>query len=149
MDKRSLNKAFLIVALTLLVSTVACYYMGNKDISVRVFNEQLGTYIIDTSKTNFGKYDIEKYKNLQIIFRKDSSFNLNMKVPFIYDSTGKWLSTKGGLEDWNWMFYKGNPEISTQFTETWTADSIFYMNSTTPQKGEEAISKIYFKKIKR
>lgn len=115
----------------------------------RNFEKQLGTYSLDLDKTNFGNFypDYQLYKKLQITFFRDSTFRLNMKVPFIFDSTGKWIPAGGGLEDWNWLFYKSNENISTQFTEPWTIDSIFYMNSTTPQKGEKNIKEIYFKKI--
>jgi len=137
------------IGLILLVSILAtsCYYAGNKQVSKRVFNELIGTFILDSNHTYPGRYGMEKYKDLQITFTKDSSFYFNKKVPFIYDSVGKWIPTKGGLEDWNWLFYKSNPNISTQFTEVSTVDSIFYMNSVTPQKGEEGISVIYFKKL--
>ena len=127
----------------------SCYYLRNKEKSNMVFNELIGTFTLDLNQTNLGRYSDKQYKNLQISFNKDSTFNLNMNVPFLYDSVGKWLPTKGGLEDWNWIFYKNNPRICTQFSEVWTEDSMFYFNSATPKKGQEAISKIYFRKIKR
>ncbi len=137
---------------------ILCFFMGlplscnyqdegrRKDILKR----QLGTYIIDFQKTNLGNYyiDRELYKNLQITFNKDLTFSFNMKVPFIFDSAGTWSPSKGAFEEWNWLYYKKNPKISTQFTEPWKLDSVFYMNSTTPQSGKENIKEIYFKKIK-
>lgn len=120
-----LKRKYLI--LIVLILTVSCYYAGNEKVFRRVFNELIGTFILNTNKTHLGGYDIEKYKNLQITFTKDSSFYLNKKAPFIYDSVGKWLPTKGGVENWNWLFYKNDPNISTQFTEVSSRDSVFYM----------------------
>ncbi len=127
----------------------SCYYLGNKETSNLVFHELEGTYSLDLSQTNLGGYSTIQYKSLEITFKNDSTFSLSMNVPFIYDSVGKWVPTKGGLEDWNWIFYKNNPRISTQFSQVWTEDSIFYFNSATPKEGAEALSKIYFRKIKR
>lgn len=114
------------------------------------FRNLLGTYILDTTKTDLSSYqdNYSAYKNLSITFRSDSTFHLNMSVPFIYDSTGKWEASAGGLEDWNWIYYKSNSNISTQFTEPWTKDFIFYLNSVTPQVGQTSVSTIYFKKVK-
>ena len=122
----------------------------NNEHKNKSFQRQLGSYILDTTKTNLANYqdNYELYKNLTITFISDSTFHLNLKVPFIYDSIGKWKPSEGGVEDWNWLSYKSNPNINTQFTEPWTTDSIFYMNSVTPQVGQIAVSKIYFKKIK-
>ena len=142
------TKMFFIFLLSLFLLD-SCYHMGNKDTSHKAFNELLGTYTMDLSHMGFSMADRGRYKNLQITFKNDSTFHLNMNVPFIYDSTGNWLPAKGGLEDWNWLFYKKNPNISTQFTGVWTKDSIFYLNSVTPQKGEQSINVIYFKKDKR
>jgi len=113
----------------------------------KVFQEQLGTYVLDIHKTELGKYskDSNLYKNLSIIFKPDSTFYMNIKVPFIYDSTGTWQA--GNLNEWNYLFYKSNPNINTQFTRPETADSTFLLNSTTPQAGADFIQEIYFRKI--
>jgi hypothetical protein len=49
------------------------------------FQEQLGTYQLDLKKTNLGIYkkDSNIYKNLIIVFKADSTFVMNMKVPFM------------------------------------------------------------------
>ena len=75
----------------------------------RRFNKQLGKYIIDITKTNLGYYDRDSslYQRLILTFNEDSTFIYNMKVPFIYDSTGKWNAGGSGVEEWNYLYYKG------------------------------------------
>ena len=123
--------------------------LGKEQKRMVLLESQIGTYILDTTKTSLTGYrdSFDKYKSLTITFSKDS-FYLNQKVPFIFDSIGTWTVSEGGVEDWNWLYYKSNPNISTQFTEPWTTDSVFYLNSVTPQKGQVAINVIYFKKMK-
>jgi hypothetical protein len=69
---------------------------------------------------------------------------MNMSVPFIYDSSGKWNAAGGGLEDWNWLWYKSNPEIRTQFDQCSLTDSTFLLNSATPQKEQKNVARIFF-----
>jgi hypothetical protein len=111
------------------------------------FREQLGTYILDINKTQLGTYEKDSniFKKLTITFKADSTFYMNLKVPFIYDSVGRWNA--GSMKEWNYLYYKSNMNITTQFTRPEIPDSIFLLNSTTPQKGAEPIQEIYFKKI--
>jgi hypothetical protein len=119
------------------------------------FKKQLGTYVLDVKRTNLGSYkkDSVRYKKLQITFADDSTFVMNMKAPFLYDSIGRWIAGGGGLEDWNRLFYKSwhysdyDKNSGNQFTQPWTKDSIFYINGATPQSGEEFIQEIYFRKL--
>ncbi len=136
--------------LTIMISNFFSCKYGDQKLKSEYFRNQIGPYILDTIKTSLSNYkdNFAVYKNLSITFKSDSTFHLNMSVPFIYDSTGKWEASAGGPEDWNWLYYKSNPNISTQFTEPWTEDSIFYLNSVTPQVGQTSISQIYFKKVK-
>lgn len=71
----------------------SCYYLGNKETSSMVFNEFIGTFSLDLDQTSLGGYPSKQYENLEITFNNDSTFNLNMNVPFLYDSAGKWLPT--------------------------------------------------------
>lgn len=141
-------KSLLLLLFLLVIAYISCY--DGKEGETRNFKAQLGTYILDIAKTALGNYskDSDIYKNLHITFKKDSTFSMNMKVPFIYDSIGTWKPAGEGVETWNYLFYKSNKNICTQFTQPWTDDSIFYMNSTTPQKDAAFIREIYFKKIK-
>lgn len=113
------------------------------------FKNQLGTYSLSIEKTNLGVYasDSQIYKQLKITFNSDSTFRLNMNVPFILDSAGKWIPAKGGPEEWNWLYYNSNPNISTQFTEPWGDSFVFLLNSATPKLGQERIKEIYFIKV--
>ena len=133
----------------LLLSIVQTSCTNQNDVQKENFQRQLGNYILD-DKTNLGDYyfDRELYRKLTITFNNDSTWNLNMQVPFLYDSIGTWTASSGHLEEWNWLYYKNNPKISTQFTEPWTNDSIFYLNSATPKVGQPNIKEIYFKKVK-
>jgi hypothetical protein len=148
------KKKSLIIGIIIFLSIVfgCIYFLGcNGDRTVKDINfeKQLGTYCLDLDKTSLGDYEKHKtlFKNLQITFKKDGTFYLNMKVPFIYDSSGEWKAGGIGLDEWNYLYYKSNLNINTQFTSPWTKDSIFYLNSVTPQKGEKEIPVIYFKKI--
>jgi hypothetical protein len=141
----------LIIGIGILIFFLKCSYIGSSELEEKNFEEQLGIYKIDLNKTSLGNYssDSSLYRNLKIIFRRDSSFQMNMQVPFIFDSSGKWKPSDGRLDDWARLCYKSNMNIGTQFTKPWTHDSIFYLNSSTPKKNQEAVSRIYFKKISR
>ncbi len=65
---------------------VSCY--NGQDGREIDFKNILCTYVLDIHKTTLGEYskDSDLYENLRITFNADSTFNMNMKVPFIYDS---------------------------------------------------------------
>ena len=140
--------AFILIAIPII--WILFYYCGDMRIARGRFEKQLGTYVLDIYKTDLGIYkkDIDLYKDLKITFKADSTFIMNLRVPFIFDSIGRWEAGGAGLEDWNWMYYKSNKKIRTQFDQCCLTDSTFYMNSTTPQQGHDAIGEIYFKKIR-
>jgi len=140
---------FAFVAIGLLIAWYFWYYYGDRKAAKRRFREQIGTYYLDIKKTKLGTYSVDAalYQKLRITFKSDSTFSTNMQVPFLYDSTGKWESGGGGLEDWNWLNYKSNTNIRTQFDQCCLPDSTFYLNSPTPQEGQESIQRIYFKKL--
>jgi hypothetical protein len=137
--------------LYLLICSLFACSCADKKAKVRNFNMQIGTYLLDIKRTNLGVYnkDTTLYKQLLIFFKSDSTFYLNMNVPFIYDSVGKWSVAGAYIEDWNILYFKRNNKISDQFTSPWSEDSIFYINSATPREGNELIQKIYFRKISR
>ena len=120
------------------------------------FKIQLGTYILDMQKTALGPYskDSNKYRNLSITFNADSSFSMNMKVPFLYDSSGTW--TAGNMKEWNWLRVKSflyndsDEHAGSQFTRPYGKDSVlfFLINGATPQNGAEFIQEIYFRTVK-
>lgn len=142
----------------LLFLLVLLHYHCNNSEEGRIknFKAHVGEYMIDMSRTDLETYakDSNIYRGLKIIFFEDSSFKLNMNVPFLHDSLGTWVA--GNMNEWNWMEFKSfsysTEEWSsgTQFTRLhdMNGDSIFLINAATPQDGENTISTIYFKKIK-
>ncbi|MEZ4934650.1 MAG: hypothetical protein R2788_21295 [Saprospiraceae bacterium] len=116
----------------------------------RHFEMHLGVYDLDLGRTDLGEYaeDSSQYRGVTITFNKDSTFSLNMEVPFMYGSFGTWEASGARFEEWNRLFFDGK-NIGEQFTEPWTMDSIFYINSCAPRIGAEGIGKIYFKKRPR
>ena len=124
------------------------------------FKELLGTYKLDLTKTKLGDYskDSNIYKNLSRTFLPDSTFTMNMQVPFMYDSLGRWRA--GDISEWCWLFFKKfgydnkmysetNPSGS-QFTRPFDEklDTFFLINAATPRDNEKTISDLYFKKVK-
>jgi hypothetical protein len=121
------------------------------------FNELLGSYVLDLTKTKLGdEYiaDSGRYKALTITFLSDSTFKMNMRVPFMYDSVGIWKA--GNVNEWCWMLFKGfkydvdNENSGSQFTRPFEegADTLFLINAATPQDYQKTISDIYFRKIR-
>jgi len=133
-----------------------CYSCGDQDGRIATFNQQLGTYKLDIEQTDLGTYkkDSNFYKDLFITFSADSSFVMNKKVPFLYDSIGTWVA--GNVSEWCWMRFKSFPypnerNTGSQFTRPYSkgTDTFFLINSATPQDGASTIGSIIFKKIKR
>ena len=133
-----------------MIAVCGCFEGQNAEVERRNFKRQLGTYEMNLSKTNLNRYfkDSNLYRRLTITFNADSTFSMNMSVPFFFDSCGTWEAGGGKLDDWNVLRYKANPDINTQFDMCCDSDSTFYLNSVTPKNGECAINKIYFRKIK-
>lgn len=135
---------------------VICLLIGCADRNSEnaIFNAQLGIYVLDMHKTQLGDYlkDSSLYKRLHISFRKDSTFTMNMKVPFIYDSIGDWEAGDGSAYSYNQLFYKSfiYPKNATgdHFYPPYieNSDTIFLLYTPTPQDGAESIKQIYFKK---
>lgn len=158
------KKYFVLLILVSLPIVLTCTYFilynsRAKEGRKNIFEQLLGVYILDINKTKLGVYSKDSiiYKNLSITLNADSTFNMNMKVPFIRDSVGRWRA--GNMKEWNWLFFKSfgynksmedmtNPG-GTQFTRPYTENSntYFLINSATPQDNAEVISDIYFKKV--
>jgi hypothetical protein len=146
-----IQKLFLFVILLLM------YACGNNINKKRIFNRQLGTYVLDMSRTSLGAYAVDsvKYKQLRITFYSDSTFTMNMMVPFMHDSIGTWVAGEGSAYDYNQLYYKNivysMKELGEQFYPPYErgSDTIFLLNSATPRKGFDYIKEIYFIKIGR
>jgi hypothetical protein len=158
-----MKKSIIVFWLIIFVIATASFYLylrikrDDRSAKEKNFHKQIGIYVLDINKTALGIYskDSVLYKCLRIVFRTDSTFSMNMRVPFMYDSVGKWVPAGGGLDDWNRLFYKSwnyqkyDKNAGNQFTQPWTKDSIFYINGATPQDRAEFIQEIYFRKISR
>jgi hypothetical protein len=138
-----------------IVGWIVWYNIASREGRKKNFREQIGTYVLDVHKTALGDYykDSDMYKKLRITFRADSTFSMNMKVPFICDSIGRWNA--GNMKEWNYLWYEKwgykDYEIGrgNQFTRPDTSDSTFLLNSATPQNGAAFIQELYFRKISR
>ncbi len=116
----------------------------------------IGVYVLDTKRTNLGKYSdsIEYYRDLVIEFKKNKTFRLNKSVPFIADTCGIWKV--GGMDEWSEIFYnnkilKFGKKYCDQISESYldNEDSVMYINSVTPradQFGKSDVSIVYFRK---
>jgi|HubBroStandDraft_5_1064220.scaffolds.fasta_scaffold1027056_1 hypothetical protein len=145
----SLNISIFIMAMS------GCYLFGGNEGGKINFKNQLGTYVLDVRRTVLGPYckDSDQYKQLTITFNQDSSFTLNMKVPFLFDSIGSWVA--GNTTEWNYLRFKSFPynksdeHAGSQFTRPYLEDSaiLFLINGATPQNGAQFIQEIYFKKV--
>lgn len=141
-----------LVGTTLIVCLFKCSDLKTEGRKIN-FQAQLGIYALDIQKTDLGEYkkDSNTYKKLLITFKADSTFIMNRKAPFIYDSIGRWEA--GDMKEWNFLYYKSwkysKRQTGDQFTRTYLVDSTYYflLNSATPQKGAKSILEIYFKKI--
>ena len=53
--------------------------------------DQIGKYVIDMERTEWGEYEAEKdnYKDLTIVFKKDKTSEVSRTVPFLLDTTGR------------------------------------------------------------
>ena len=152
------NIAILTLVVFIFIFFVGCGANAGRQ---QTFKELLGSYVLDLDKTKLeGNYitDSATYKELSITFFSDSTFRMNMKVPFMYDSVGRWKA--GNVNEWCWLFFKKfgytdqmysetNPSGS-QFTRPYkeNSDTFFLINAATPRDNEKTISDIYFKKIK-
>jgi len=142
------------------------------------FDEQVGTYIFDLRRTIsielklhqdsaykkeglfiYGPYakDSELYKKLTITFKADSTFYLNMSVPFCLDSFGVWETSSGNpdIDGYNLLFF--SPDKKWLDHESYaegdqfgyeSKDSTLGINSPTPKKGKVSLYYLFFKKIK-
>ena len=126
--------------------------------------KQIGKYVIDMERTEWGDYEAEKdnYKDLTIVFKKDKTFEVSRSVPFLLDTTGwyvvrgrgkvcgnicfsSWIEKRSFIEkicnecsgDWLWPCWEDSP-----------GDSVTAIITPAPQQNEQSqIDKLYFKKI--
>lgn len=142
--------------LTIIIILIIIRYKANSG-RQQTIKELLGTYVLDISKTKLEDCYIKDsniYKNLSITFFKNSTFKMNMNVPFMYNSIGKYKS--GNVNEWCWLLFDKfkydikNKNSGSQFTRPYkiNSDTFILINAATPKENEKTISEIYFRKIK-
>lgn len=118
------------------------------------FEMQLGTYILDVTRSKLGVdyKDSLIYKNITVMFKMDSTFIMNMKVPIFNDSIGSWTAGNGLPDDYNQLFFKNKNYKNNQGEQFFPPylqgkDSVFLLLLTLVIKNEFQVKEIYFKKI--
>lgn len=124
---------------------------------------QIGKYVIDMERTEWGEYEAEKnnYKDLTIVFKEDMTFEVSRSVPFLLDTTGMYFT--GGRGDVSqfcfssWIEKRSFKEkICNECSGNWLwpcwedspGDSVTAIIAPNPQHNEQRqIPKLYFRKI--
>ncbi len=114
----------------------------------------IGEYKIDLGSTKLGEYakDSALYEKLTLKIKKNYTFTMNMKVPFIFDSCGTW-SAGAGLFGQDIVLYQEKSQLyfknCTYLTELCDYfDTAIYLYHT-PQQTGNGIQDIVFKRIGR
>lgn len=151
--------AFKITTFCMLMACLlqSCGYILPDPILKERKEKQIGKYVIDMERTEWGEYETEKdnYKDLTIVFKEDMTFEVSRSVPFLLDSTGQYvIRGRGKLSDirFSSLIEKyGNDYIGNWLWECWEdspGDSVTAIIGPTPQQNEQRqIPKLYFKKI--
>ena len=141
----------------------SCGYILPDPILKERKEKQIGKYVIDMERTEWGEYEAEKdnYKDLTIVFKKDKTFEVSRSVPFLVDTTGTYIIRgRGKLSEiclsrtktsfiekicnecsgnWLWPCWEDSP-----------GDSVTAIIGPTPPLNEQRqIDKLYFRKIGR
>jgi hypothetical protein len=119
--------------------------------------KQIGKYVIDMERTEWGDYEAEKdnYKDLTIVFKKDKTFEVSRTVPFLLDTTGRYvIRGRGKLSDirfWSLIEKYSYDYKGSWLWECWEdspGDSVTAIIGPPPQQNEQRrIHTLYFKKI--
>ncbi len=133
----------------------SCNYSCDPILKQRKKN-QIGKYVIDTDRTEWGEYETEKdnYKDLTIVFNPNMTFEVSQSVPFLLDTTGQYvIRGTGELCD---IFFSsqirkyGITQNGIWLWPCWVEqqDTITAIITPTPQQNENrVIPKLYFRKI--
>jgi hypothetical protein len=136
----------------------SCIFSSDPVLEERKKN-QVGNYIIDMERTEWGEYEVEKdnYKDLMIVFNSDMTFEVGQSVPFLLDTTGQYvIKGAGRLCEVHFASDIQKHGISEYGTWLWPCwedqmnDSITVLVTPTPQQNEKrVIPKLYFRKTGR
>ena len=119
--------------------------------------KQIGKYIIDMERTEWGDYEEEKdnYSDLSIVFKKDMTFEVSRAVPFLLDTTGQYVIR--GADELSHIHFssqiqkRGITRNGTWLWECWEVapgDSVTAIIGPIPQHNEQRqIPKLYFRKV--
>lgn len=84
---------------------ISCW-RDEKSARADCFKNNVGEYKIDLKRTSEGNQglgpyadDSDRLSNFHILFRKHSTFKMNMRVEFVTDTIGMWDSGSCGFED--------------------------------------------------
>jgi len=142
------------IVFIILLFSVFLHYYNNRERNVH-FHQFVGEYKIDLNNTKLEGYNKDSvvYKKLTLKLKPDSTFTFNRKVPFIFDSCGRWSAGSGSVvisiitvcDERSHLYFKGT--IYESKLEKYM-DSVICIDPM-PQKNCEGIQTIYLKKIGR
>ncbi len=156
--RKNFKKVSSLLLFILIMTIFSCMPQGLNKWAKLSAQRTIGVYVLDINQTKLGFYmkDTALYKKLQLNLKSDFTFEFNIPVPFIEGTKGVWTGATDPVdaESWNQLFFSDSHinadlKYGTQFSPPWTRDSILYINSNTPRKGQEPVSVVYFKKIKK
>ena len=151
--------AFQITTICILMACLlqSCGYILPDPILRERKKDQIGKYVIDMERTEWGEYEAEKdnYRDLTIVFKKDMTFEVSRAVPFLLDTTGLYV-VRGTGELCDIYFSSqiqkyGITRYGIWLWPCWVEqqDTITAIITPTPQQNEQRqIPKLYFKKVK-
>lgn len=152
------NFLFFLVFSLIVFLYPSCSHSGDPILMQRK-NNQVGNYVIDMNRTEWGEYEEEKenYKDISIFFTSDMTFKVNRSVPFLPDTCGVYvIRGKGQLSDIrfsNLIKKHGDTYSGNWLWECWedkNGDSVTAIIGPVPQQNEHRlIPKLFFKKISK
>ena len=135
----------------------SCGYFLPDPILLERKKDQIGKYVIDMNRTEWGEYEVEKdnYKDLTIEFKPDMTFEVSRSVPFLLDTTGMYVVRgRGKVCDFcfsSWIEKYGNDCSGNWLWPCWedsSGDSVTAIITPHPQQNEQRqIPKLYFRKV--
>ena len=135
----------------------SCGYILPDPILKERKEKQIGKYVIDMERTEWGEYEAEKddYRDLTIVFKKDMTFEVSRSVPFLLDTTGQYvIRGTGELCDIYFSSQIRKYGITRNGIWLWPCwveqqDTITAIITPTPQQNEQRVmDKLCFWKVK-
>ena len=142
------------IVFLILLFSIFLHYYNNRERNLH-FQRFTGDYKIDLNNTKLEGYNKDSllYEKLTLKLESDSTFTFNMKVPFIFDSCGRWSAGAGSivigivtLSDERSHLYFNGTMYESKLEEY--VDSAICIDPM-PQQNRDGIHVIYFKKVAR